>query len=48
MIFGAIGMIVYCILAAFALERFSAVAGSAVPFAAWFAVAGLSYLFVLR
>lgn len=48
MIFGAIGMVMYCVLAAFALQRFSAVAGSAVPFAAWFAVAGPSYWLILR
>jgi uncharacterized membrane protein (GlpM family) len=48
MIFGAIAMVMYCVLAAFALERFSAIAGSAVPFTAWFAVAGLSYVFALR
>lgn len=48
MVFGAVGMVLFCTLAAGAIERFGAVYGSAISFVAWFAVAGVSYVLVLR
>ena len=48
MVFGALAMVLFCMLAAVAIERFDAVYGSAVSFVAWFAVAGVSYVLVLR
>jgi hypothetical protein len=48
MVFGALAMVLFCMLAAVAIERFDAVYGSAISFVAWFAVAGTSYVLVLR
>jgi hypothetical protein len=48
MVFGALAMVLFCMLAAGAIERFGAVYGSAISFVAWFAVAGVSYVLVLR
>ena len=48
MVFGALAMVLFCTLAAVAIERFDAVYGSAVSFLAWFAVAAVSYVLVLR
>ena len=48
MVFGALAMVLFCMLAAVAIERFDALYGSAVSFVAWFAVAGVSYVLVLR
>ena len=48
MVFGAIAMVLFCVLAAVAIERLDAVYGSAVSFVGWFAVAGASYFLVLR
>lgn len=44
MVFGAIAMICYCTTAVACVERFGALRGSVVAFAAWGAVAGGSYL----
>ena len=48
MVFGALAMVLFCMLAAIVIERFDAVYGSAVSFLAWFAVAAVSYVLVLR
>ena len=48
MVFGALAMVLFCMLAAGAIDRFGAVYGSAISFVAWFAVAGVSYVLVLR
>ncbi|HEX7265520.1 MAG TPA: DUF3147 family protein [Candidatus Dormibacteraeota bacterium] len=47
MIAGAIGMVAYCIAASYAVERFGAVAGSALAWVAWLACAGIAYLLIL-
>jgi hypothetical protein len=48
MVFGALAMVLFCMVAAVAIERFDAVYGSAISFVAWFAAAGVSYVLVLR
>ncbi len=48
MVFGALAMVLFCMAAAVAIQRFDAVYGSAISFVAWFAVAGVSYVLVLR
>ena len=48
MVFGALALVLFCVLAAVTIERFDAVYGSAISVVAWFAVAGVSYVLVLR
>jgi hypothetical protein len=48
MIVGSAGMIVYCIVTLFAVDRFHALVGSIAAWLAWFAVAGGLYLLVER
>jgi uncharacterized membrane protein (GlpM family) len=48
MTFGAVGMVMYCVLAAVVIERSNALIGSTVAFVAWFGVAGFSYFLVLN
>ena len=48
MVFGALALVLFCVLASITIERFDAVYGSAISFVAWFAVAGVSYVLVLR
>jgi uncharacterized membrane protein (GlpM family) len=48
MVFGVLAMVLFCMVAAVAIQRFDAVYGSAISFVAWFAVAGVSYVLVLR
>jgi uncharacterized membrane protein (GlpM family) len=42
MIAGAIGMVAYCVAASYAVQRFGAVAGSALAWVAWLACAGIA------
>lgn len=42
------GMVAYCLVALFTLDRFHALAGSLTAWAAWFLVAGAIYFTVLR
>lgn len=48
MVFGALALVSFCVVATVTIERFAAVYGSAIAFVAWFAVAGVSYVLVLR
>ncbi|HEY4396288.1 MAG TPA: DUF3147 family protein [Acidimicrobiia bacterium] len=48
MVFGAVALVVFCILAAATVDPLDAVTGSSIAFVAWFAVAGGSYFLVLR
>ena len=48
MVFGALALVLFCMLAAVAIGRFDAMHGSAISFVGWFAVAGVSYALVLR
>ena len=48
MIAGAVGMVGYCITASVLLGRYGAVAGSALAWLVWLAVAAATYLVFLR
>lgn len=43
MLAGAMGMVAYCVAASYTVERFGAVAGSALAGVAWLAGAGIAY-----
>ncbi len=47
MVFGAIAMLAYCIAATVTVDRFGALKGSLLSFAAWFATVGPFYTLVL-